>query len=75
MNRCLYVVGVCTLILAFLITLADSPSDLHLQPGSSWKPVYLYIKVPGSSQNTELLNFWAGGFLLVLFLEGKLALV
>lgn len=75
MNSCLYVAGVHTLILAFLITLAELPSDLHLQPGSSWKPMYLYLKVPGSNQNTELVSFWAGGFLLVLFLEGKLALV
>lgn len=75
MNSCLYAAAVCTLILALLISLAESPSDLHLQLGSSWKPVYLYLKVPGSNQNTELVRFWAGGFLLVLFLEGKLALV
>lgn len=34
MNNCPFVVVVCTLILALFITLAESPSDLHLQPGS-----------------------------------------
>lgn len=43
MNNCLYVVAVCTLILALHITLAELPSDLHLQSGSSWKPLYLHL--------------------------------
>lgn len=75
MNNCLYVVAVCTLILALHITLAELPSDLHLQSGSSWKPLYLHLKVPGTKQKNELVRAWADGFLLVLFLEGKLALV
>lgn len=67
--------AVCTLILALHISLAELPPDLHLQSASSWKPVYLHLKVPGSKQKTELVSAWADDFILALFLKGKLALV
>lgn len=60
MNSCLYVVAVCTLILALLITLAESPSDLHLQPGSSWKPVFVPQSAWQQSKHwvTQFLGWW-----------------
>lgn len=60
MNNCLYVVAICTLILALHIALAELPSDLHLQFGSSWKPAYLHLQVPGSKQKkNKLVSAWA----------------